>query len=107
MFWLTLLLASAFEIAFTSCLAASKGLTKWGPGTGFVVCAFISMYLLSRCVGEGKLPIGTAYAVWTGLGAAGTALIGICFFKEPATVARLLFLTLLIGSVVGLKFVSH
>lgn len=104
--WLILLAAAFFEVAFTSCLAASKGLTKFWPGVGFVVCAFLSMFLLSRCVGETKIPVGTAYAVWTGLGAAGTVLVGISFFKEPATVARLLFLTLLIGSVVGLKLSS-
>lgn len=107
MYWLILLIAAAFEIAFTSCLAASKNLTKPGPSIGFVVCAFISMYLLSRCVGEGRISIGTAYAVWTGLGAAGTVIAGICFFKEPVTAMRLLFLTLLIGSVVGLKLSSH
>lgn len=53
------------------------------------------------------LPIGTAYAVWTGIGAVGTALLGILVFKEPATFLRLLFLSTLIGSIIGLKAVSH
>ena len=72
---------------------------------GFFVALTLSMVLLIKATQT--LPIGTAYAVWTGIGAVGTVLVGIFIFKEPATFLRLLFLTTLIGSIVGLKAVSH
>ena len=72
---------------------------------GFFVALTLSMALLMKATQT--LPIGTAYAVWTGIGAVGTVLVGIFIFKEPATFLRLLFLTTLIGSIVGLKAVSH
>ena len=71
---------------------------------GFFVCLAISMFLLYKA--SQILPIGTAYAVWTGIGAAGTVLMGIIFFKEPADFWRLFFITMLIGSIIGLKAVS-
>lgn len=74
----------------------------WG---GFIVCLSISMYLLYRATLT--LPMGTAYAVWTGVGAVGTVLVGIIVFKEPATFWRLFFIATLILSVAGLKFVSE
>ena len=107
MLWLTLIIAGLFEVAFTTCLNASKGLTRFWPSVGFILFTIVSMYLLSRVSGEGRIPLGTAYAVWTGIGAAGTVCIGILFFKEPVTAARLFFLTMLVGSVVGLKLFSH
>jgi len=73
--------------------------------TGFLVSMSISMFLLIKATQA--LPIGTAYAVWTGIGAVGTVLAGILIFKEPATVWRLLFIVTLIGSIIGLKVVSH
>lgn len=73
--------------------------------TGFLVSLTISMVLLIKATET--LPIGTAYAVWTGIGAVGTAIIGILVFKDPASFWRIFFITTLIGSVVGLKFVSH
>jgi quaternary ammonium compound-resistance protein SugE len=72
---------------------------------GFAVSLTISMGLLIKATQT--LPIGTAYAVWTGIGAVGTVLVGIFVFKEPATFLRLLFISTLIGSIVGLKTVSH
>ena len=72
---------------------------------GFFICLSISMLLLYKATQT--LPIGTAYAVWTGIGAVGTVLVGIFIFKEPATFWRIFFLTTLIGSIVGLKFVSN
>ena len=72
--------------------------------TGFLVCLAISMLLLYMA--SQTLPIGTAYAVWTGIGAVGTVLMGIFFFQEPADFWRLFFITLLIGSIIGLKVVS-
>ena len=70
----------------------------------FFVCLAISMSLLYKATQN--LPIGTAYAVWTGIGAIGTVLVGIFLFKEPATFWRLFFLFTLIASIIGLKFVS-
>ena len=71
---------------------------------GFFVCLSISMLLLYKATQV--LPIGTAYAVWTGIGAVGTVLVGILVFKEPATFWRIFFLSTLIASIIGLKFVS-
>lgn len=106
--WLILILAGLFEVAFASCL----GKAKETAGTemilwyiGFLVSLVISMVLLVKATQT--LPIGTAYAVWTGIGAVGTALVGIIVFREPATFLRLLFLATLIGSIIGLKAVSH
>lgn len=76
----------------------------YGWYAGFVISLFISMALLLKAVQT--LPIGTAYAVWTGVGAVGAALVGIIFFKEPATALRLIFITTLIASIIGLKWVS-
>jgi len=106
--WILLIIAGLFEIAFAGCL----GKAKESAGTvaiywyiGFFVCAAISMLLLLKV--SKVLPIGTAYAVWTGIGAVGTVIIGIYIFKEPATFWRLFFITTLIISIVGLKVVSH
>lgn len=76
----------------------------WWYG-GFLVSLTISMVLLMKAVQT--LPIGTAYAVWTGIGAVGTVLMGIFFFKDPVTFWRIFFLFTLIGSIIGLKSVSH
>ena len=74
------------------------------PLLAFVVFASISLYLLMKA--SETIPLGTSYAVWTGIGAAGTVLAGIFYFDEPITTLRLLFLTALIGSIVGIKLVS-
>lgn len=104
MAWALLVLAGLFEVGFTTCLKKSDGLTRVGWGAGFVLMLVASMVLLT--IASRTIPLGTAYAVWTGIGAAGTAIIGIVWFKDPATAGRLIFLTLLIGSVIGLKLVS-
>ncbi len=106
--WITLIVAGLFEVAFAFCLGKAKessGSEMYMWYAGFLVALCISMGLLIKATQT--LPIGTAYAVWTGIGAAGTVLVGIFLFKEPATFLRLLFLTTLIGSVIGLKAVSH
>ena len=102
--WLSLFLAGLLEIGFTTSLKLSEGQTKPFWTIAFFVCVISSFYFLDQAVRS--IPIGTAYAIWTGIGAAGTALIGIFFFKEPATFLRLAFLIMLIGSIVGLKAVS-
>jgi len=106
--WILLIVAGLFEVAFAACLGKAKEAT----GTeviywyiGFLICLTISMLLLVKVTQQ--VPIGTAYAVWTGIGAIGTVLVGILLFKEPATFWRLFFLTTLIFSIVGLKVVSH
>lgn len=105
--WILLIIAGLFEVGFASCLGKAKetsGMTSNIWMGGFFVCLTLSMYLLYKATQT--LPIGTAYAVWTGIGAAGTVLVGIFIFKEPATFWRLFFLTTLISSVVGLKAVT-
>ena len=104
--WLLLIIAGLFEVGFATCLGKAR---EAGSNTalwmaGFFVCLTISMFLLYKA--SQTLPIGTAYAVWTGIGAVGTVLMGIIFFKEPADFWRLFFITLLIGSIIGLKTVS-
>ncbi|MEE4000475.1 multidrug efflux SMR transporter [Tenacibaculum sp. FZY0031] len=106
--WTLLIIAGLFEVAFAACLGKAKEATGIETSywyIGFLVCLSISMLLLIKVTQE--LPIGTAYAVWTGIGAVGTVLIGILIFKEPATFWRLFFITTLIISIVGLKVVSH
>lgn len=108
MSWLFLILAGFFEVAFTSCLGKAKltaGTEMYLWYGGFFASLVLSMLLLMKATQT--LPLGTAYAVWTGIGAVGTALIGILVFHEPAGLPRLFFISLLIGSIVGLKYVSH
>ncbi|MCL9806720.1 multidrug efflux SMR transporter [Flavobacterium amniphilum] len=105
--WILLIIAGLFEVAFAACLGKAKETTGnvavlWYAG--FLVCLTFSMILLVKVTKE--LPIGTAYAVWTGIGAVGSVLVGILVFKEPATFWRVFFLSTLILSLVGLKFVS-
>jgi len=106
--WILLIIAGLFEVAFAFCLGKAKETTgsemhAWYAG--FLVTLTISMALLIKATQT--LPIGTAYAVWTGVGAVGTVVVGIWVFKEPATFLRLFFITTLIASIIGLKVVSH
>ncbi|MBR1784123.1 MAG: multidrug efflux SMR transporter [Bacteroidales bacterium] len=105
--WIVLLLASCCEVGFAFCLGKAKGLEGlpyWEWMGGFVFCYVMSAVLLARATQT--IPIGTAYPVWTGIGAVGSVLLGIFVFHEPATFWRLFFITTLIASVVGLKAVS-
>lgn len=105
--WILLIIAGLFEIGFTTCLAKARittGISSLLWITGFFISLTLSMYLLYKATQT--LPMGTAYAVWTGIGAVGTALIGILFFKEPAEFWRLFFIITLIASIAGLKLVS-
>lgn len=106
--WIILIVAGLFESGFAFCLGKMKATTGseyylWCAG--FIVCLILSMVLLAKAVQT--LPIGTAYPIWTGIGAVGTVILGIVFFHEPATFARLFFITTLIASIIGLKMVSH
>lgn len=106
--WLLLILSGCIELVFTFCLSkVSKtcGSEKalWIIGT--VSAIALSLYLVTKVLKT--LPIGTAYAVWTGIGAVGTVLIGIIFFHEDASFGRLFFVSTLILSIIGLKIVSN
>lgn len=102
--WLILVVAGLFEVGFTTCMKLSEGFTQIKYTLGFLLFASLSLFLLNRAIVH--IPLGTAYAVWTGIGAFGTALIGMLFFKDPISLVRVLFLTLLISAILGLKLVS-
>ncbi|MFC6718945.1 DMT family transporter [Natrialbaceae archaeon GCM10025810] len=104
MSWLLLILAGLFEIGWAIGLEYSDGFTKPVPTAGTAVALIMSMLLLARAVQN--LSIGTAYAVWTGIGAVGTASLGIILFDEPATLARIGFISVILVGIVGLHFVS-
>lgn len=106
--WILLILAGCLELVFTFCLGKINrvvGMEKYVWALGLIVSLGASMLLLIKVTRT--LPVGTSYAIWTGIGAAGTVLIGIVFFKEPAGFARLFFIFTLICSIIGLKIVSH
>ncbi|MDQ8699977.1 multidrug efflux SMR transporter [Hyphomicrobium sp. LHD-15] len=102
--WIYLLLAGCIEVAFTTAIRYTDGFTKLWPTALVLVLAGVSFYLVAKSTAT--IPLGTAYAAWGGLGAAGTAVIGILYFGEPVTAWRLVFLTLLIVSIAGLKLVT-
>ena len=102
--WIYLLAAGALEVLMTTVYRYTAGMTKLAPSVAFVLIGLASLYFLNRALAS--IPIGTGYAVWTGIGAAGTALVGIAFYNEPSTTIRLVLLTVLVGSIVGLKLVS-
>ena len=104
MSWLILIIAGLFEVGFTTCLKLSNNFSDWKWSAGFFICITLSFLLLNKAIQY--IPIGTGYAVWTGIGAVGTVVIGMIFFKEPTDFWRLFFIFSLIGSIVGLKLVS-
>jgi quaternary ammonium compound-resistance protein SugE len=99
--WILLIFAGLLEICWAIGLKYTDGFTKLWPSLFTLSALAASMYLLAKAAEQ--LPIGTAYAVWVGIGATGAALLGIFLFKEPATPARVLFLVLLVVSILGLK----
>jgi quaternary ammonium compound-resistance protein SugE len=101
MAWTYLLLAGLFEIGWAIMLKYTHGFTRAVPSLLTVLLLAVSMILLAQAART--IPIGTAYAVWTGIGAAGAAVLGIILFNEPRTAARIFFLSLLVVSIVGLK----
>ena len=102
--WIYLIVAGALEVGFTTFLKYAEGFTRLWPSLGFLVTATLSFVFLTLAIRT--IPLGTAYAVWTGIGAVGTATLGIVLFGDPATMMRLFFLAVIIGGIVGLKFVS-
>lgn len=101
--WIILILAGLMEVGFTFCLGKTKTagqeLTWWW--LGFLAALSLSMYLMGKAAE--RLPIGTVYPVWTGIGAVGAVIVGIVFFHEPATFWRIFFITTLILSIIGLR----
>lgn len=104
MSWLLLLLAGLFEVAWTIGLKYTDGFSRPLPTLLTLIAMAVSVLLLAMAVKQ--LPLGTAYAVWTGIGAVGTVLMGIWLFNEPATLARVLCLLLIIVGILGLKFIG-
>jgi quaternary ammonium compound-resistance protein SugE len=104
MAWVILIIAGLCEVGWAVCLKYTKGFSQIGPTVGFGAFMFVSVYLLG--VAMKSLPLGTAYATWTGIGAIGTVIIGILWLGEPADPRRLLCIGLVIAGIVGLKLVT-
>ncbi len=102
--WAMLLLAGLFEITFTTFLRFADGFRNPGPTLGFLVAAALSFLFLERAART--IPIGLAYAVWVGVGAVGTILVGRLVFAEPLSPAQLVLVAILVGAIVGLRLVS-
>jgi quaternary ammonium compound-resistance protein SugE len=104
MAWIAVITAGVLEVGFATMLKLSSGFTKLWPSLGFLVFAAGSFSLLSWSLKV--LPVGTAYAVWTGIGAAGTAIVGMIFFKDPVSVARITAIVFIVTGVILLNFSS-
>ena len=104
MAWIYLILASAFEVAWAIGLKSTQGFTRLWPSVYVLATGTASVILLAQAAKQ--LPIGTAYAVWTGIGAVGTAALGIVLFGESRDVARLVCMALIIAGVIGLRMFS-
>ena len=104
MAWVILLVAGLFEVAWAIGLKYTEGFTRFWPSAATVGAMVVSVALLGSAVKS--LPLGTAYAVWTGIGAVGAVLLGIALFGESASVARLLCVGLIVAGIVGLKLVT-
>lgn len=103
--WLYLIIAAMFETGWAISLEYSDGFTELVPSIVTIVLMTVSVFLLGKAVQS--LPIGTAYAVWTGIGASATAILGIILFDETSSIARLRFIGLIITGVVGLEITGH
>jgi quaternary ammonium compound-resistance protein SugE len=104
MAWICLIIAGLFEIAWAIGLKYTEGFTRLWPSLGTILAMIISFVLLARALTV--IPVGTAYAVWTGIGAAGTAILGMVLLDESRALPRILCILLIIAGVVGLKLVS-
>jgi quaternary ammonium compound-resistance protein SugE len=104
MSWVFLLMAGCFEIGFTTALRLSEGFTRSGPTAAFVICSVLSFLCLEKSLNA--IPLGVAYAVWVGVGAAGTAMMGVWAFDEQLTGWQMLWIATLIFSIAGLKMSS-
>ena len=104
MAWTLLIIAGLFEVGWAIGLKYTEGFSRLVPSLWTVAAMAVSFILLS--IALKTLPVGTAYAVWTGIGAVGTAALGIYLFGEPATAARLASIGLIVAGIVGLKLVT-
>ena len=102
--WIILLVAAVFEVGWAIGLKYTDGFTRLWPSVATLGMMAVSLYLLA--LAARVLPIGTAYAVWTGIGAVGTATLGMLLFDEPATVARIVCMIMVVGGIAGLKIFS-
>lgn len=99
--WLLVALAGLFEIGFITSLKLSEGFSRLVPSIGFLVCGAVSFLLLNEAIKT--LPVGPAYAIWTGIGAAGTVLVGVALFGDGFSVVKGLSIALIIAGIVGLN----
>jgi quaternary ammonium compound-resistance protein SugE len=104
MAWVILFVAGLLEVAWAVLLKQSEGFTRPPQTIGFIVALLLSMFLLSQALKT--LPVGTAYAVWTGIGAAGTAIIGMLWLGDPRDMVKLVSLVMLIVGIIGLRVSS-
>ena len=104
MAWMYLFIAGVFETAWAIGLKYSAGFTKFGPSVFTVVAMMVSLYLLALALRT--LPVGTGYAVWTGIGSVGAAVLGIFLFNESREIARILCILLIVAGIIGLKLTS-
>jgi quaternary ammonium compound-resistance protein SugE len=102
--WLFLALASVFEIGFTTSMRLSDDFKQLLAVIGFLVCVSLSLLFLE--LANRSIPLGTAYAIWTGVGATGTVVIGMIWFAEPVSIVRLLLIAGVMGCAIGLKVTS-
>jgi len=103
--WIYLTIAGVLEVGWAIGMKYSMGLTRFWPSLFTIIALVASFVFLSIAVRT--IPIGTGYAIWTGIGAAGTAILGIILFNEPASLARLACLALIVTAIVGLKLTAH
>ncbi|WP_375358365.1 DMT family transporter [Candidatus Tisiphia endosymbiont of Neophilaenus lineatus] len=99
--WILLIFAGLFEVGFSISLKLSEGFTKVKPIIAFIIFSILSFVCLSKTLD--KLPLGTAYLLWTGIGAVGTVIVGMVCFNEPYSAMRVFFITTMIISMIGLK----
>ncbi len=105
MAWLILFIAGIFEVGWAIGMKYSQGFTKIIPSALTILSMLLSVYLLSVAIKQ--IPIGTAYAVWTGIGIAGTSILGIIIFNEPAETLKLVFISMILIAIAGLKVISN
>jgi quaternary ammonium compound-resistance protein SugE len=105
MSWIYLLIAGIFEIVLAVSLKYTEGFTRLLPSIVTIASVFASMFFLALAVNN--IPVGTAYAIWTGIGVVGVAVVGIWLFNEPATPARIFSVTLILAGIVGLKLMTE
>lgn len=104
MAWGILFIAGLLEMVWALFLKQSEGFTRPGPTIGFVISLFLSMFLLAQALKT--LPVGSAYAVWTGIGAAGTAIVGMVWLGESRDILKLVSLVMLVAGIIGLRITS-